>query len=494
MPAFFSADTDFHDPVPITASVEASFTIPEKASTEGQAATQGQTTHRISYKGTFTTSATPACSATTTTHQGFTPIITPILSILASGSNLPQGQFTVLNPATQTERQHTPTFHQSQDDSQSQSPQTPLQQFEQQFPSAASSPPVSSHYYGSSMSSAGSPDLPEAVYAGSPQEYGTPPPPPYTRQSSFDQSSMTNFPMKQPPTYTSCTHQTGQQSTGQLGFEQQPVSQSQQMSDQQTLQIHVSEDLTYTKYKGWGASNIPDLQQLQCSQSPPTFVPVKTEPQSSDEYGQFTTLSSDFTSMASTSPLSVSPSTSSSKLAMDILNQPYHSLPTPLKLLPVKPRKYPNRPSKTPPHERPYACPVEACDRRFSRSDELTRHIRIHTGQKPFQCRICMRSFSRSDHLTTHIRTHTGEKPFSCDVCGRKFARSDEKKRHAKVHLKQKMKKEAKLMAAGAPSTSVHGVPSAAAGSAAQSMDIHMDDPSRTMAGSLPIMVTTSGL
>lgn len=94
------------------------------------------------------------------------------------------------------------------------------------------------------------------------------------------------------------------------------------------------------------------------------------------------------------------------------------------------------------PHERPYACPVETCERRFSRSDELTRHIRIHTGQKPFQCKICQRSFSRSDHLTTHVRTHTGEKPFSCDICGRKFARSDEKKRHNKVHMKQKIKKE----------------------------------------------------
>lgn len=126
----------------------------------------------------------------------------------------------------------------------------------------------------------------------------------------------------------------------------------------------------------------------------------------------------------------------------EILHQVYQQSTMPLKLVPVKPRKYPNRPSKTPVHERPYACPVEKCDRRFSRSDELTRHIRIHTGQKPFQCRICMRSFSRSDHLTTHIRTHTGEKPFSCDVCGRKFARSDEKKRHAKVHLKQRIKKE----------------------------------------------------
>ncbi|XP_067899245.1 early growth response protein 1 [Heterodontus francisci] len=113
---------------------------------------------------------------------------------------------------------------------------------------------------------------------------------------------------------------------------------------------------------------------------------------------------------------------------------------------PSRLRKYPNRPSKTPPHERPYACPMETCDRRFSRSDELTRHIRIHTGQKPFQCRICMRNFSRSDHLTTHIRTHTGEKPFACEICGRKFARSDERKRHTKIHLRQKEKKAEKAM------------------------------------------------
>ncbi|KAM6221374.1 early growth response protein 4 isoform 2-T2 [Rhynchocyon petersi] len=101
------------------------------------------------------------------------------------------------------------------------------------------------------------------------------------------------------------------------------------------------------------------------------------------------------------------------------------------------------------PHAKAFACPVETCVRSFARSDELNRHLRIHTGHKPFQCRICLRNFSRSDHLTTHVRTHTGEKPFACDVCGRRFARSDEKKRHSKVHLKQKARAEERLKGLG---------------------------------------------
>ena len=56
--------------------------------------------------------------------------------------------------------------------------------------------------------------------------------------------------------------------------------------------------------------------------------------------------------------------------------------------------------------ERPYSCPMENCEKRFARSDELSRHRRMHTGEKKFACSICARRFVRSDHLVKHEKRH----------------------------------------------------------------------------------------
>lgn len=252
--------------------------------------------------------------------------------------------------------------------------------------------------------------------------------------------------LKQPPSYASCVSSLDMQAQQQQNQEMHQYSRSQALGMGQAPKYQwLDSPVEY------GSPQHNVVIPGPSSSSSASIIP-KQEPYSQcPDASQLSQLTPQQQAQYAVTLAEYNPSTSKGH---EILNQVYQQSTMPLKLVPVKPRKYPNRPSKTPVHERPYACPVENCDRRFSRSDELTRHIRIHTGQKPFQCRICMRSFSRSDHLTTHIRTHTGEKPFSCDICGRKFARSDEKKRHAKVHLKQRIKKEKNSHGSGAGSSS----------------------------------------
>lgn len=327
--------------------------------------------------------------------------------------------------------------------------------------------PLTSPVTPSSTQSTPEPQVPGCDTLDAIEQVFAAPPPPYTAPN-VSYGNTLNFPMKQQKsTFSSCSQVEAVPfsagnlsglnfSSAGMNVNTPPNMPKFQTSDisYQTKSTNIGANFQCTiqgtlNVSGQG-QHLPDFNALQQQQTtnqqrssvtPPMYtcstVPIKTEPISD--------LSSDSFLLPSTSQMTFDQSATSKPSLHGILNQPYQQ--GQLKLLPVKPRKYPNRPSKTPPHERPYPCPVESCDRRFSRSDELTRHIRIHTGQKPFHCRICMRSFSRSDHLTTHVRTHTGEKPFSCDSCGRKFARSDEKKRHQKVHLKQKAKKEAKLLA-----------------------------------------------
>jgi hypothetical protein len=90
-------------------------------------------------------------------------------------------------------------------------------------------------------------------------------------------------------------------------------------------------------------------------------------------------------------------------------------------------------------------CPVANCDRKFRRQHILEIHIKTHNDPegimaKPYACSWtgCEWRFTRSDDLTRHYRTHTGDRPFPCNFCNKRFRRLDHLKSHSLVHAENR--------------------------------------------------------
>ncbi|XP_029013061.1 zinc finger protein 64 [Betta splendens] len=78
-------------------------------------------------------------------------------------------------------------------------------------------------------------------------------------------------------------------------------------------------------------------------------------------------------------------------------------------------------------------CPYAAAD-----SSSLKKHLRIHYDERPFKCQICPYASRNSSQLTVHLRSHTGDAPFQCQLCDAKFKINSDLKRHVRIHSGEK--------------------------------------------------------
>ncbi|XP_044221283.1 zinc finger E-box-binding homeobox 2a isoform X4 [Thunnus albacares] len=86
-------------------------------------------------------------------------------------------------------------------------------------------------------------------------------------------------------------------------------------------------------------------------------------------------------------------------------------------------------------NEESFTCPL--CADTFSHRTQLERHMTTHkpardqpqllnegAGNRKFKCTECGKAFKYKHHLKEHLRIHSGEKPYECSNCKKRFSHS----------------------------------------------------------------------
>uniref|UniRef100_A0A2M4BCG7 Putative chorion transcription factor cf2 n=1 Tax=Anopheles marajoara TaxID=58244 RepID=A0A2M4BCG7_9DIPT len=85
--------------------------------------------------------------------------------------------------------------------------------------------------------------------------------------------------------------------------------------------------------------------------------------------------------------------------------------------------------------DRNYEC--NYCGKLFTRSNTLSYHVKVHTGERPFKCKYCSKAFREHYRLTKHMKTHSISTNANGSGRLRERSRAERREQRARIAIMQ---------------------------------------------------------